>query len=172
MNLKIGLDLDDTIFSFVNYYVQRFGKIKSNNEITKNVYRILSKDKNWWLNQPLINYPNFNPTLYCTKRIHNKAWTKLQLQLNNLPLAPIYQVYSQTKNKADVIKGRIDVFIDDSINNMIAMNLANVPCLLLDTPNNQEWGPIGKVYSLDKEEIEEVYYLFKNTIYNNFKELV
>ena len=170
--LKIGLDLDDTIFSFMDPYLEKFGTPKNNFEITRNVQRVLTQDKDFWLNQPIINRPNFTPALYCTKRVHRKAWTKKQLEINNLPKAPIYQIYSQTINKATRIKGKVDVFVDDSISNMVAMNLLGVPCLLIDAPGNQEWGAVGRIFSLDKDEIEETFYLFKSTIFPYFKELV
>ena len=47
-----------------------------------------------------------------------------------------------------------------------------LPCLLLDSPSNQKWGPVDKIYSLDKEEIEECYHLFMNTIFSDFKDLL
>jgi hypothetical protein len=47
-----------------------------------------------------------------------------------------------------------------------------VPCLLIDSEANREWGPIGRIYSLDKEEIEDAYNLFLTTIYPNFKDLL
>lgn len=172
MNLRIGLDLDDTIFAFMIPYKERFGDPKDDYEITRNVERVLKKDKEWWLSQPLINRPNFDVELYCTKRVHNKEWTKKQLAMHNLPKAPVYQIYTQTRNKADLIKGRVDVFVDDSLSNFIAMNKAGLPCLLLDTPYNKEWGPIGRIYSLKKDEIEETYRLFKDTLFPHFKELV
>lgn len=164
--LKIGLDLDDCIFSFMDPYLKRFGTPKNDYEITRNVQRVLTQDKDFWLNQPLINRPNFIPTLYCTKRVHKKAWTKKQLEINNLPIVPIYQIYIQTMNKADRIKGKVDVFIDDSISNMKAMNLSGLPCLLIDSPYNQNGNPIGRIYSLDKDEIEETYNLFMKTMFN------
>ena len=81
----------------------------------------------------------------------------------------IYQVFCQVDNKARYIKGRIDVFVDDSINNFIQMNCSGVPCLLMDTKYNQSWGPIGRIYTLDYNEIEESYYLMKETFLTNFK---
>ena len=170
--LRIGLDLDQVIFDFINPYIARFGLPKDDYEITKNVQRVLIKDKSFWINQPLINYPNFDVALYCTKRVHNKNWTKEQLRIHNLPKAPIYQVYLQSANKADKIKGKVDLFIDDSISNMIQMNLSGLPCLLFNADNNQEWGPIGRIYSLDKDEIEDTLHLFKQTIFPYFKELI
>lgn len=172
MKLRIGLDLDDTIFSFMIPYKERFGDPKDDYEITRNVERVLKKDKEWWLSQPLINRPDFRVELYCTKRVHNKEWTRKQLAMHNLPKAPIYQMYTQSRNKADLIKGRVDVFVDDSLSNFIAMNKVGLPCLLLDSPYNQKWGPVGRIYTLEKEEIEEVYWLFKDTLFPHFRELL
>lgn len=155
--LRIGLDLDDTVFAFMDPYIKKFGIPKSDYEITKNVTRKLIKDKNFWMNQPLIRRPNFDVTLYCTKRVHNKRWTKKQIELNNLPKAPVYQIYTQTRNKADLIKGRVDVFIDDSISNMQAMNKAGLPCLLITSKENQHFNTSCRINSLNYQEIEQVY---------------
>lgn len=172
MKLRIGLDCDDTINYWYSCYLDRFGPPKDDATITKHVQRVLSKDRDFWLNLPVKNIPNFEVTLYCTKRVNPKSWTKKWLENHSCPKAPIYQVCSQSKNKASVIKGKVDVFIDDSVSNFIAMNLAGVPCLLMDSESNQHWGPVGKVYSLDKEEIEEAYHLFMDTIFPNFKSLL
>lgn len=146
MRLKIGLDLDEVLADFINTYYNRFGIPKNDYEITYNVQNILRKDKDFWENLPVLNTINFEPELYCTKRVNNKIYTKNWLKKNNFPNKPVYQVYCNTRNKADFIKGKIDVFIDDSISNFIAMNLAGVPCLLMDTKYNQDWGPIGRLY--------------------------
>lgn len=172
MILKIGLDIDDTICDFLGPYFERFGTPKKDCEITKNVSRILIKDKDFWMNLPIIHRPNFNPALYCTKRVHSKVWSKQFLEKNEIPVAPIYQVFSQTSSKAPRIKGRVDVFIDDSISNFIDLNLNGIPCLLMDGKHNQGWGPVGRVFSLDKSEIEECYDLFRSTMFDYFKELV
>lgn len=160
--LKIGLDLDDTVVSFMIPYIERFGIPKNDHEITKNVFQILRKDKNWWLNQPLINKPDFNVTLYCTKRVHDKNWTKQQIKKHNLPIAPIYQIYTQSMNKADRIKGKVDVFIDDSVSNFKQLISKGVPCLLIDSPFNRDYQTEARIYSLNYKEIEQTY----NKIYN------
>ena len=64
----------------------------------------------------------------------------------------------------------MDVFVDDSVSNFIQMNLSGVPCLLMDSDDNQDWGPYGRVYSLNREHIEDTYDLFMNTVYPQFKE--
>lgn len=171
MSLKIGLDIDDTIVAWYSQYLDKFRLPKNDYEVTRNVYK-LRKNKEFWMSLPVINRPDFIPTLYCTKRIHSKEWSKKFLSNNNLPPAPIYQVYCQRSSKASRIKGRVDVFIDDSISNFIDLNLNGVPCLLINTEYNQKWGPIGRVYSLLEKDIEDCYTLFLHTAYSHFKELV
>ena len=172
MKLRIGLDCDDTCNFWYEYYLKRFGTPKDDATITRNVTRVLRKDRDFWLNLPVKHRPDFDVALYCTKRVNPKSWTKKWLEDNNFPKAPIYQVVSQNKNKADVIRGRVDVFIDDSVKNFIALNLAGIPCLLMDTPGNEWWGPIGRVYSLQESEIQEVYDLFMTTVFPNFRNLL
>lgn len=170
--IKCGLDIDDTLCDFINPYLDRFGNPKNDYEITRNVENILKNDKDFWLTLPVINTLNFIPELYCTKRVNKKDWTKKWLSENDFPNKPVYQVYYQHGNKANYIKGRVDVFVDDSVRNFIQMNLSGVPCLLLDKEYNQDWGPIGRIYSLDKDEIEDTYYLFKDTVFDNFRNLL
>lgn len=170
--IRIGLDIDGTICDFIGPYCKKFGIPQNNEEITRNVTRILIKDKNFWMNLPIINVPNFVPALYCTKRVHPKNWSKQFLVLNEIPQAPIYQVLCQGISKASYIKGRVDVFVEDDIHNFIDLNLHGIPCLLIDNASNANWGPIGRIYSLDKEEVEESYFLFKHTMFDYFRELV
>lgn len=175
--IRIGLDIDDVLSDFYGAYCRYFDtdnnpKMLIDNNITRNVHRVLRKDRDFWLNLEIKQLPNFVPELFCTKRINNKAWTKKWLQINDLPNRPVYQMFNQSGNKARMIKGRVDVFVDDSISNMIMMNLSGVPCLLMDTPNNQSWGPIGRIYTLNKNEIIDTYNLFMKTIFPNFKNLL
>lgn len=171
--MRIGLDLDGTVDDFMNPYLERFGNPKKDSEITKNVTQILSKDRDFWLSLPVLRYIDFIPELYCTKRVNPKQWTRKWLVEHGFPNRPIYQMYYQHGNKATMIKGRVDVFIDDSISNFIKLNLSGVPCLLIDQPDNQEWGPVGRIYSLNKEEIVDAYNLFIDTgMFDNFKNLL
>lgn len=166
--LKIGLDLDDTINYWWSEYVKRFGSPKNDFEIIKNIQRKLKKDKEFWINLPLKHYPNFEAELFCTKRVIPKTWSREYLIKHNIKVKPIYQQWYQYGKKSTLIKGRIDVFIDDSISNFTELNLAGVPCLLMDSENNQHWGPIGRIYSLDYNEIEQAYVDFME-VFPNFK---
>ena len=167
--LRIGCDLDDTIFSFSEGYLKRFKKWpKYDWAITRNVVHILSKERDFWINLPILHRPNFEPKLYCSSRVNCKSWTKKALEINDLPNSPLYQVPGYNIPKSKYIKGRIDVFIEDSPHQWKALNTAGIPCLLIDSPNNKTYGPVLKVYSLDYDEIEDVYNLALET--NIFKE--
>lgn len=170
--LKIGLDLDDTVNYWWSEYLKLYRFPKNNWEITRNIQRELKFNKEFWVNLPVKNYPNFEVTLFCTKRVIPKKWSKEFLKKNNIPTAPIYQQWYQLGKKSTLIKGRVDVFIDDSIENMIELNLAGIPCLLMDSENNQDWGPIGRVFSLNYDHILETYELFMKTSFKNFKDLL
>lgn len=168
--LRVGFDLDDTIFGFSQGYLKRFKKFpKYDWAITRNVTHILIHERDFWVNLPVIRRPDFEPKLYCSSRVSNKRWSKKAIQINDLPNSPLYQIPGYHIPKSKYIKGRVDVFIEDSPHQWKALNQAGIPCLLIDSPNNKEFGPVLKIYTLDYDEIEEVYNLAKETnIFNDF----
>lgn len=170
IRLKIGCDLDDTIFGFSEGYLNRFKKWpKYDWAITRNVTHILSKERDFWIELPVIRRPNFVPKLYCSSRVNKKCWTKKAIEINDLPNSPLYQVPGYNIPKSKYIKGRVDVFIEDSPYQWKALNNAGVPCLLIDSPNNKEYGPFLKIYTLNYEEIIDVYNLgMKFEVFKNF----
>lgn len=175
MNFKcprISCDLDDTINYWMLPYLERFGNPKNDLEITKNVRTVLLKDKEFWMTLPIKNRPNFIPVQYTTARLINKQWIKQFIRDNDLPDSPVYQVKGVALSKAKMLRGRVDLHIDDSIKVFKDLNSKGIPCLLIDTPYNQEWGPIGRIYSLDIEEICDVYELFMDTVFYKFKQLL
>lgn len=172
MNLRIGLDIDGVIADFSYGYIRRFGKFpKKDWCITRNVHNILINEREFWLSLPVIRTPNFVPKLFCSARVNKKCWTKKYLV--NLGLtSPLFQVAGYNVSKYPTLKGRVDVFIDDSLKNFKDLNLHGIPCLLMDSPDNKEWGPIGRIFSLNEEEINTAYQLFYTSIFPNFKNLV
>lgn len=173
MKLKIGSDIDQCIADWWNPYVDRFGLPKSDKEITKNCTQKLARDRKFWMNLPVLRrFEGFEPTLYCTKRSCLKSYSKDWIEENGFPNKPVYQVLCQFSNKANYVKGRIDVFLDDSVSNFMQMNTSGVPCLLVDTPYNKSFGPIGRIYSLNYDEIEEAYWLLKTSFFENNKFLL
>ena len=154
--IRIGLDMDEVLDDFMGAYIKRYG-ITPSNVITKNV-RKLSKDKDFWMNLTKLRNIDFIPELYCSKRIIPKSWSKEWLKNNGFPIRPFYQLYCQHDNKARLIKGRVDVFVDDSISNFKGLNKAGVPCLLMDCPYNQGYETPLRLFSLTRGEIENLYY--------------
>ena len=76
MKLKIGLDIDGVLADWANPFFKRFSP-KNDAHITRICGKILAKDRDFWLNLPVIQYPiGFEPTLYCTKRSCLKTYSK------------------------------------------------------------------------------------------------
>jgi uncharacterized HAD superfamily protein len=105
--------------------------------------------------------PDFTPRLYCSSRVNNKRWTKQYLKDNEFPNAPLYQIPGYKLSKAPVLKGRVDVFVDDSIKNFEDLNNQGIPCLLIDSPQKRNYKTEYRIYSLDKKEIELMYLKMK-----------
>jgi FMN phosphatase YigB (HAD superfamily) len=168
--IKVGFDLDNTIFDFDQGYLKRFKKFPNYDwAITRNVNNILIKERDFWINLPVIRRPDFIPTLYCTARVNKKVWTKKAIEINDLPDSPVFQIPGYHLSKAKYIKGRIDVFVEDSIKNFLDLNRQGIPCLLINNKFNEHLGPILRIYSLNYNEIEDVYNLGKITgIFDNF----
>lgn len=165
IGLRIGLDIDDCLADFWGAYCKYFDtdnnpKMLEDHIITRNVQQILSKDRDFWLNLEVKNRPDFIPELYCTKRVNNKAWTKEWLRRNGFPDRPVYQMTYQQGNKADMIKGRVDIFIDDSLSNVLKCQSSGLPALLFHTEKTVDF-PMFKVFSLNKDEIIDTYLFMK-----------
>lgn len=156
--IRIALDLDDTIFDFIGAYRNLFPRDKDLKEpsITKNVLS-LRRDKKFWEGLPLLEMPNFEPCIYATKRINSKVYTRNCLHRHGLPIKPIYQIYTQRGNKADIIKGRCDVLVDDSVFNCYQALEVGFPAILITRPHNMHSDYPYRVSKLDIEEILEVY---------------
>jgi FMN phosphatase YigB (HAD superfamily) len=156
--IRIALDLDDTIFDFLGAYQEAFpgerNMITSN--IDKNVLS-LRKNKKFWENLPLLEMPNFEPCIYATKRINSKTYTRNCLSRYGLPIKPIYQIYYQQGNKANIIKGHCDVLVDDSVFNCYQALKVGFPAILITRPHNVHSDYPYRVNKLDIEEIMEVY---------------
>lgn len=157
--LKIGLDVDDTISEFMNPYLHKFGTPKNDFEIVQNVFNILRHDKDFWMTVPIINKPDFIPQLICSKRCHPKTWSKdfLESKVGIPQNIPFYQLICQFMPKSKILKGKIDVFVDDSIDNFLEINSKGIPCLLIDSQWNQYFDTPLRIFSLKYREIEYVY---------------
>ena len=158
--IRIALDLDDTIFEFFNPYKERFPGDKNmiESKINKNVFS-LRKNKQFWENLPLLEVPDFEPCIYATKRINSKKYTKNCLRKYGLPIKPIYQIYSQGRNKVDIIKGHCDVLIDDSVFNCYQAMKVGFPAILITRPHNIH---SNYPYRIDKLSLEDIIKVYKS----------
>ena len=157
--LRIACDIDQVLADFESAYNKYYNtdiSKESDYHITKNVYK-LRHNKEFWTSLDVIDRPNFVPYIYATKRVNLKSYTREWLLKNKFPDRPIYQTIYQYGNKADIIKGRCDVLIDDSVSNVYKCIKSGVPALLIDRPHNQYSGPEYRIYSLDIDEIIEAY---------------
>lgn len=157
--LRIACDIDQVLADFESAYNKYYNtdiSKESDYHITKNVYK-LRHNKEFWTNLEVIDRPNFVPCIYATKRVNLKSYTREWLLKNGFPDRPIYQTIYQYGNKANIIKGRCDVLIDDSVSNVYKCIKSGVPALLIDRPHNQSIGPEFRIYNLDIDEITEGY---------------
>lgn len=161
--LKIALDIDDTILDFWKAYKEKFPNSVDPISVTKNV-RKLRKDREFWEDLEVLERPNFEPHIYSTKRINSKQFTINCLRKHNLPIKPIYQMYYQHGNKADMIRGRCDILVDDSLINVVKAINSGLPALIIDRPHNQTDEPLFRIYSLDIDEIIFAYKLELETL--------
>lgn len=157
--LRIALDLDDTVFAWIQTHEQKFHCKLSDltqAQITKQVEQC-RLDKTFWSNLPLLEKPNFEPYIYATKRINPKSYTRACLNKYGLPIKPIYQIYTQEDNKARIIKGRCDVLVDDSWFNVQQALQAGLPALLITRPHNKSIQTKYRISHLCYKEIENKY---------------
>ena len=110
--------------------------------------------------------PDFTPRLFCSARVNSKNWTKTYLKNHGLN-SPLYQINDYHISKYDSLKGKVDLFIDDSLKNFIDLNKKGIPCLLMDSNNNKSWKNIGRIYSLKINEIMSAYKEFIKIDFNN-----
>lgn len=158
--LKIGLDLDQCVFDWQKSHEQKFHCSVENMTVEDIDFqvRLCKYDKNFWSNLDLLERPDFTPTLYATKRINPKSYTKACLKKHHLPLSPIYQVYDQKDNKAFYIKDKCDVLIDDSWFNVQQCLSVGFPALLISRPSNKHIQTKYRVEDLKYETISKKYY--------------
>lgn len=152
---RIGCDLDNTIVDFDLGYYLRFGNWpKKDWCITRNVNNILIKEKAFWLGLPVLRRPDFIPACYCSVRISNHKWTKEFLRRNSLPEAKLYQISGGWgTSKYNVLKNKVDIFIDDSIYNFEDLNDKGLTCLLITSKSNINYNTKLRIDNLNYSEI-------------------
>lgn len=159
--LNIGLDVDGVLADFYSSYYRFFNMpsttILIGEKITRACDNKLKYERDFWVNMPMLYRPNFSPTLICTKRSAPVDWTQEFLLQNGIKEVPIIQI-EYTENKSSYLRNQnIDVFIEDTPENMEDLIRHGIPCLLLDGNFNKTYDTPYRIYSLNYEEIERVY---------------
>lgn len=158
-NKKTALDLDDVVFSWTETFAKKFNISQEvlwwdfSYDVSQQL-KELESDKEFWVNLPVKNYPNFVPHCYITARSIPEEWIKESLEKNNLPCRPIYTV-PWGASKEEVLKqSGVDILIDDNISNFLTAEKIGITAYLMDTPANRKFD-VGarRIKTLDIKEI-------------------
>jgi len=156
--MNIYLDIDDVIFDWHKDYAKRFNcsvpKRWSTAKIMKDRLKILSEEKEFWMNLTLKNRPNFIPAGFVSARGISKKWTIESLQKYKIPgRSNVHQV-AWGKSKIEILKElNCDVFVDDKYVTFKECNKNGIFCLLMDAPHNQHIKTPYRIYTLDISNI-------------------
>ena len=162
MSLNIYLDLDDCIFGFQEAFASRFNtkmqKSWSSSNLMKKRLSGLMKEKEFWLNLPIKNKPNFLPKGYVSARSIHKTWTVESLKRNKIPgRSNVHQVH-WGQSKLELLKSlNCSIFIDDKVETFRELNKNGLFCLLMDASHNQNVKTKYRIYNLDINNIMEMY---------------
>jgi hypothetical protein len=144
-DIKIGLDIDEVLCSWVEAWTQKFGyPIPDSWHFSyknKEHFESMSSQEmnDFYLSIPAKISPkelNFEPHCYITSRSVPIELTQQWLQNNGFPAVKVYSVGIH-KSKVDVAKeSGIDIFVDDAYHNFIELNKAGICTYLLSAPHN------------------------------------
>lgn len=139
----VALDLDDTVFDFLGSYSKKFNTELSdywNGDYNMNEnLQQLTQDKDFWVNMPVKNIPNFEVDYYVTARSIPIEWTQEAIQKNNLPKAPIYTL-PWNMSKIETLKNLgVSIMIDDKYQTFKECLNSGIFCYLMDAPHNKHY---------------------------------
>lgn len=140
-NPKIGLDIDDVLSDFINYYCQTFSLPEPTcwNFDRLMPQRLKELPDSFWLNMPCKTPANelpFEPHCYITARSIPIEITQAWLDKNDYPQVPLYCVpYNQSKVEVAKASG-IDIFVDDKYENYVELNNAGICTYLFTAGHN------------------------------------
>ena len=139
----VAVDLDDTVFDFLGSYSKRFNVELSDywngDYDMKENLKTLQKDKDFWVNMPVIHKPNFEVDYYVTARSIPIEWTQEAIQKNNLPKAKIYTLPWNESKIETLKKLKVDIMIDDKFQTFKECLNSGIFCYLMDAPHNRHY---------------------------------
>jgi len=160
--VNIYLDIDDVIFGFQEAYAEKYNtkmqKSWSNSNLMKKRLSELRKQKDFWLNLPLKNKPNFTPKGFVSARAIPKSWTRESLKINSIPGRSNVNQVPWGASKIKLLKEyNCDIFIDDKVETFRECHKNGIFCLLMDASHNQKTKTKYRIYDLDIDNILTLY---------------
>lgn len=151
---RVALDVDDVVADFIGGYTEYTGE--ELNPYWAASYTLsskleeLSKNEDFWVNLKVKHRPTFEPICYISSRSIPIEFTKKFIQKAGLPCAPVFHV-PWNESKVDILKEqRIDVLVDDKVQNFLEATKAGIFCYLMDSPHNQHFDAKGRrIYDLN-----------------------
>lgn len=151
---RVALDVDDVVADFLGGYKERTGD--NLNPYWAASYNMmdnlkeLAQDEDFWVNLKVKHRPNFEPACYISSRSIPVEFTQKFIQKAGLPCAPVYHV-PWNESKVDVLKAnKVDILVDDKVQNFLEATQAGIFCYLMDAPHNQGFDAKGRrVYDLN-----------------------
>lgn len=147
---KIGLDIDEVLCDWLTAWRNQWGIKEAptswffDRQIKKR-FEQMGKEGSlepFYLQlSPLLDPKDipFEPHCYITSRPCSIETTTAWLDKHGFPTKPVYSV-SVGQSKVDVAKeAGIEIFVDDSYDNFVALNNAGICCFLYDQPHNQRY---------------------------------
>lgn len=145
---RISLDVDDVVADFLGTYQKKYNENISpywqcDYDMPSNLKEVM-KDETFWENLPVLHRPNFEPACYISSRSIPVAFTQKFIKKAGLPCAPVYHV-PWNESKVEVLKAnKIDIHIDDKVQNFLEATNAGIFCYLMDAPHNRDFDDKGR----------------------------
>lgn len=151
--MNISLDVDGVLADFGTHFLNYLNiEDKSpakewDDPRFKNNFHKIQDDELFWLSIPRLIDPKlikFPITAYVTARPIEWNVTKIWLEMNGFPDAPVFSV-GLDNSKVDTLKElNIDLFVDDAIHNFKEINDAGINCYLMSRSHNEGFDAKGK----------------------------
>ena len=148
--LRIGLDIDDTIADWVSSWCEKFnlpipanwafqyGLSEKFKELSDNTEEL----NEFFLNLPVKIKPEdmpFEPVCYISHRPVSDEITKQWLIKNGFPAKPVFHVENRTDKLAIAKREKLNMYVDDSYDTFKLMNQNGICCFLMDAVHNRKY---------------------------------